>query len=169
MSTVTSAGTSLVFKNTEYAQRFIPLLSPAQCLYVLTDDNPPAIDELRSNGAYVACLLTIARPEQPGSAQETKKGKARDAEREAALSVLSAGILRNIEPIPPPSIVATVDIDRDVVLPTLEPVLVSMPLAEASQQASELIVQLKAEEVRNSSVSAIEFTYSWAGPGHGIT
>ena len=78
MSTVTSAGTSLVFKNTEYAQRFIPLLSPAQCLYVLTDDNPPAIDELRSNGAYVACLLTIARPEQPGSAQETKKGKGKE-------------------------------------------------------------------------------------------
>lgn len=45
------------------------------------------------------------------------------------------GILRNISPIPPPSIAATIDLDRDVVLPTLEPVLNSIDLQEASQAA----------------------------------
>ena len=45
------------------------------------------------------------------------------------------GILRNISPIPPPSIAATIDLDGDVVLPTLEPVLNSIDLQEASQAA----------------------------------
>jgi hypothetical protein len=34
----------------------------AQCLYVLTDDNLPAIVEFRSNAAYTSCLLSIVRP-----------------------------------------------------------------------------------------------------------
>ena len=50
-----------------------------------------------------------------------------------------AGILRNISPIPPPSIAATVDLDRDVVLPTLEPVLASIDLQEAAQTAQHAI------------------------------
>ena len=49
------------------------------------------------------------------------------------------GILRNITPIPPPSIAATVDLDRDVVLPTLEPVLTSIDLGEATQAAQHAI------------------------------
>ena len=50
-----------------------------------------------------------------------------------------AGILRNISPIPPPSIAATVDLDRDVILPTLEPVLGSIDLQEASQAAQHAV------------------------------
>ncbi|KAF7793565.1 hypothetical protein EIP86_004679 [Pleurotus ostreatoroseus] len=114
------------------------------------DDNPPAIDELRPNGAYTACLLAIARPEQHQDQDQVsdkakEKAKAPGPEiaedREVALRVLCSGILRNITPIPPPSIAATVDIDRDVVLPTLEPVLTSLALPEAAQRAQELITQ----------------------------
>ena len=76
-------------------------------------------------------------------------GKAKDTsdDREVALRVLCAGIMKNIEPIPPPSIAATVDVDRDVVLPTLEPVLSSVNLQEAEKQAQQLIEQVKVEEV----------------------
>lgn len=51
----------------------------------------------------------------------------------------SSGILRNISPIPPPSIAATLDLDRDVVLPTLEPALTSIDLPEAVQTAQHAI------------------------------
>ncbi|THG94495.1 hypothetical protein EW026_g6991 [Hermanssonia centrifuga] len=95
--------------------------SAAQCLYVLTDDNWPATNELRTNGAYTACLLSIVVPDEE--------------------SLKANGIMRNIVPIPPPSIASTVDIDRDIVLPTLEPVLASISTAEASQRAQELIAQ----------------------------
>lgn len=47
--------------------------------------------------------------------------------------------MKNISPIPPPSIAATVDLDRDVVIPVLEPVLSSISLSEASQLAHDLI------------------------------
>lgn len=118
---------------------------------MLTDDNPPATSELRANGAYAACLLNVVRPDAQDGEVPTKKanGKAKDTsdDREVTLRVLCSGIMRNIEPIPPPSIAATVDVDRDVVLPTLEPVLSSLSLSDAAQQATQLIVQVKAEEV----------------------
>lgn len=47
--------------------------------------------------------------------------------------------MKNIAPIPPPSIAATVDLDRDVVIPALEPVLSLISLSEASQLAHDLI------------------------------
>lgn len=50
--------------------------------------------------------------------------------------------MRNVAPFPPPSIAATVDVDRDVVLPALEPVLSSVSLPEAAQQAEHLIGQV---------------------------
>ena len=119
---------------------------------MLTDDNPPATSELRANGAYAACLLSIVRPEPHNGGVPTEKanGKAKDTtdDHEVTLQVLCAGIMKNIEPIPPPSIAATVDVDRDVVLPSLEPVLSSLPLPDAAQRATQLIVQVKAEEVR---------------------
>lgn len=52
-----------------------------------------------------------------------------------------AGILRNISPIPPPSVAATVDVDRDIVLPTLEPILFMISLPEAAQLAQEQIAK----------------------------
>lgn len=51
------------------------------------------------------------------------------------------GILRNISPIPPPSVAATVDVDRDIVLPTLTPVLSLVSLPEAAQLAEEQIAK----------------------------
>ena len=35
--------------------------SEAQCLYVLTDDNYPAISDVKSDASYISCLLSIAR------------------------------------------------------------------------------------------------------------
>ncbi|EMD42255.1 hypothetical protein CERSUDRAFT_110786 [Gelatoporia subvermispora B] len=112
--------------------------SAAQCLYVLTDENPSAINELRADAAYTACLLSIVRPSESAPAVNGKD-KEKAIERALALRVLCCGILRNISPIPPPSVAATVDLDRDVVLPTLEPVLSSISLPEMSRKAQELV------------------------------
>ena len=35
--------------------------SEAQCLYVLTDDNYPAISDVRTDASYISSLLSIAR------------------------------------------------------------------------------------------------------------
>ncbi|GJE89540.1 fungal symportin 1-like domain-containing protein [Phanerochaete sordida] len=116
------------------------ITSAAQSLYVLTDDNPPISNEVRSNGEYTACLLAIARGDE-----ETRKpnGKGKDVsdDRETALRVLCTGILRNVSPIPPPSVAAMVDIDNELILPTLLPVISSVSLSEISQRVQELIAQ----------------------------
>ncbi|KAL4253634.1 Armadillo-like helical [Abortiporus biennis] len=112
--------------------------SAAQCLYVLTDDNYVAINEVRTNAEYTACLLGIVQPEP---SLPNGKGKDTSDDRAAALRVLCCGILRNITPIPPPSIAATVDIDKDIVLPVLEPILSSVSLPEIAQRALELAEQ----------------------------
>lgn len=51
------------------------------------------------------------------------------------------GVLRHVVPIPPPSIAATLEIDRDVVIPTLQPVISSLSIAEASERVTELLQQ----------------------------
>ena len=114
-------------------------------MYVLTDDNYPAIQEVRSNGAYTACLLSVARPDE--DQKPNGKGKATGDDREVTLRVLCAGILKNISPIPPPSIAALADIDNEVVLPTLQPILASISLQEVTSRVQELIAQ----EVRAKS------------------
>ncbi|KAI0686648.1 armadillo-type protein [Cytidiella melzeri] len=113
--------------------------SAAHCLYVLTDDNPPAMQEVRCNGAYTACLLAVARPDE--DQKPNGKGKAASDDREVALRVLCSGILKNVSPIPPPSIAALADIDNEVLLPTLQPVVASVSLFEVTQRAQELIAQ----------------------------
>lgn len=50
------------------------------------------------------------------------------------------GILRNVAPLPPPSAVAALDLDKDVVLPVLVPVVSAVSLTEASH-AVEVLVQ----------------------------
>jgi hypothetical protein len=49
---------------------------PAQCLYVLTEDNDPAIETLRSESSYVSTLLEIAKAEAPSISisEEGNKG-----------------------------------------------------------------------------------------------
>ncbi|KAL1951704.1 hypothetical protein VTO73DRAFT_853 [Trametes versicolor] len=114
--------------------------SAAQCLYVLTDENRPIIEEVRTNAEYTACLLSIVRPDEAAPKPNGKDKATTSDERTTAFRVLTCGILRNISPIPPPSIAATVDLDRDVVLPTLEPVL-STDLQEAAEAAQHAIDQ----------------------------
>ncbi|KAI0640125.1 armadillo-type protein [Trametes polyzona] len=115
--------------------------SAAQCLYVLTDENRPIIEEVRTNAEYTACLLAIVSPDDAASKANGKEKDTMSDARATAFRVLTCGILRNISPIPPPSIAATVDLDRDVVLPTLEPVLSSTDLQEAAQAAQRAIDQ----------------------------
>lgn len=67
------------------------LCSPiiAQCLYVLSDDNPSFIEEIRSDAAYAACLLSITR-----EGEISMNGKAKDVPdvRGPMLRVLCCGM-----------------------------------------------------------------------------
>ncbi|KIK70596.1 hypothetical protein GYMLUDRAFT_65816 [Collybiopsis luxurians FD-317 M1] len=110
-----------------------PLLAAAQCLYVLTDDNEPAITSLKSNAGYISCLFSIAQ------STANEKGKDPNDHRHITLKVLSSGILRNISPLPPPSSASLVDVDKDIVLPLLQPVISSASLSEAAVRAQQAI------------------------------
>lgn len=114
-----------------------PVTSAAQCLYVLTDDNYPAISDVQTDAGYIACLLSIARRENGGLDQVDP--------RTVTLSVLAAGILRNVSPIPPPSAASFVDIDKDVVLPLLQPIISSISLPDISTTVQELVHRFSSE------------------------
>ncbi|KAF8506519.1 ARM repeat-containing protein [Russula emetica] len=115
--------------------------SAAQCLYVLTDDNPPIADEIRVNFSYVSCLLEITKAR--GGARDVKgKGPAAE-ERAVALSILACGILRNLAPFPPPSSIASVDLDKEILLPVLVPVVSSVSLQEATEAVRGLVLALQ--------------------------
>ncbi|KAA1467810.1 ARM repeat-containing protein [Dentipellis sp. KUC8613] len=116
--------------------------SAAQCLYVLTDDNRPAIEEIRSNLSYAPALLEIARSTDLAS---DPKGKSPVVEERAVtLRVLGCGILRNVSPLPPPSAVALIDLEKEVLLPVLAPVASSVSLVEATDAVNS-IIQRQAE------------------------
>ncbi|KAF8167406.1 armadillo-type protein [Crassisporium funariophilum] len=104
-----------------------PVTAAAQCLYVLTDDNYPAITEVRHDAGYISCLLAVARQEHTNTDP-----------RSIALSVLAAGTLRNISPIPPPSEASLIDIDKDIVLPLLQPVISGISLSDATKAVQDL-------------------------------
>lgn len=53
----------------------------------MTDDNQPAIDELRSNAAYSACLLEIVRSEDAARGRDNEV----IGDRLAMLKVLGTG------------------------------------------------------------------------------
>ncbi|KAI0053405.1 ARM repeat-containing protein [Auriscalpium vulgare] len=115
--------------------------SAAQCLYVLTDDNAPAIEDVRTNLDHIACLLAIAN-----ARASDRKGKApASEERAAALSILACGILRNLAPIPPPSAAASLDLDKDVLLPVLVPAITSTSVAEATAAVQQLLARQAGE------------------------
>ncbi|KAJ7208068.1 armadillo-type protein [Mycena pura] len=109
----------------------------AQCLYVLTDDNYPAIADIRSDASYVACLISIVSNQNPTGRKEADPADA----RQVTLRVLASGILRNVSPLPPPSVASAIDVDKDIVLPQLRPVITSISLADASASALQLISQ----------------------------
>ncbi|KAF8899116.1 armadillo-type protein [Infundibulicybe gibba] len=110
-----------------------PVTSAAHCLYVLTDDNQPAILDVKSDAGYLSCLLSIAQSNAGGSTKNTQ--------RQNAVNILAAGILRNISPLPPPSAVSSVDIDKDIVLPLLRPTISSVNLPDISNRVQQLLTQ----------------------------
>jgi hypothetical protein len=59
----------------------------AHCLYVLTDDNYPAISDIRADASYLTCLLDIVRPREVSYG----KGKEPSDQRSVTLGVLVAG------------------------------------------------------------------------------
>ncbi|QRV94785.1 ARM repeat-containing protein [Ceratobasidium sp. AG-Ba] len=85
----------------------------AQCLYVLSEDNPPAIQSIRSESEYIACLVAIS------TAQQTPN----DNERDMGIRVLACGTLRNISPLPATMNASSIDIDRSIALPLITPLL----------------------------------------------
>ncbi|QRV80293.1 ARM repeat-containing protein [Ceratobasidium sp. AG-Ba] len=85
----------------------------AQCLYVLSEDNPPAIQSIRSESEYIACLVAISTaPQTPN-----------DNERDVGIRVLACGTLRNISPLPATMNASSIDIDRSIALPLITPLL----------------------------------------------
>ncbi|KAG1749751.1 ARM repeat-containing protein [Suillus paluster] len=113
----------------------------AQCLYVLTDDNQPAIDELRSSAAFSTCLLEIVHNEGDVRSKDNEAF----GDRLTMLKVLSSGILSNVSPLPPPSAASGVDVGKEIVLPLLQPVVASVSLIESSALAENLVAKLALE------------------------
>ncbi|KAF9055965.1 armadillo-type protein [Panaeolus papilionaceus] len=116
-----------------------PVLSAAQSLYVLTDDNVPAIKEVKNDASYIACLLSIAQQEIKHDLNTQKDP------RVVTLAVLAAGTLRNIIPIPPPSAASFVDLDKEVVLPLLQPVISSISIQDVTNTVQELLHRQETE------------------------
>ncbi|KAH0838109.1 ARM repeat-containing protein [Lanmaoa asiatica] len=118
------------------------VVAAAQSLYVLTDDNRIAIDEVRSYAAYSSCLFDIVRCNE-----HDPKGKSKDLSRDRfeTLKVLSqlgsTGIMSNVSPLPPPTAVSTVDVNNDLLLPILRPVISSVSLDEVARQVQALITR----------------------------
>ena len=78
LAPVTSAGTCV---QNPWKRLLGRLICPeAQCLYVLTDDNYPAISDIKADASYISCLLSIAR--QASTSNDS---------RTVTLSVLAAG------------------------------------------------------------------------------
>ncbi|KAF5385007.1 hypothetical protein D9615_001213 [Tricholomella constricta] len=125
-----------------------PVTAAAHCLYVLTDDNYPAISDIRADAGYISCLLDIVR------STKALNGKAKVPldPRSTTLKVLCSGILRNLSPLPPPTAASFVDIDKDIVLPLLQPVITPISLADASKVALEL-VEKQASEIQIENLS----------------
>ncbi|KAF8560138.1 ARM repeat-containing protein [Imleria badia] len=114
------------------------VVAAAQSLYVLTDDNQAAIEEVRSDAAYSSCLLDIVRCNE-----HDLKGKAKDLSRDRleTLKVLCCGIMSNVSPLPPPSAASTLDVVNELLLPVLRPVITSVSLDEMAAQVQELVTQ----------------------------
>ncbi|CAG8581852.1 15378_t:CDS:2 [Acaulospora colombiana] len=120
-------------------------VSLAQCLYVLTEENFPAIDELRTNATYVHCLLGLARGDgkfrSDSSERSTEDAQKMLSVRLLSLRTLVCGILRNILPLPSLMQASTIDIDRTVILPFLLPILPPNLMDHVTQVQSLLVLQ----------------------------
>jgi hypothetical protein len=88
--TVTSAGASRSFNFILFSPEGISdTIRAAQCLYVLTEDNPPVADVIRANFSYASCLLEIAKAR--GGVQEVSSKDAVAEERAVSLGILACG------------------------------------------------------------------------------
>jgi hypothetical protein len=64
----------------------------------------------------------------------------------------SAGILRNLAPFPPPSSIASIDLDKEVLMLVLVPVISSLSLQEATEAVRGLVqIQARHEPIFHSS------------------
>lgn len=73
------------------------LVPPAQCLYVLTDDNTPAVEALHADGSAISSLLAIAQAPN----QDIVFGSAGSVEQIYSLRVLSCGMVFSFKsPVP---------------------------------------------------------------------
>ncbi|KAF7334372.1 ARM repeat-containing protein [Mycena venus] len=98
-----------------------PVTAAAQCLYVLTDDNYPAIagtSAPTAGASHASCLSS--NPDE--NSVTMPNGKSADVPRPAG--ELNARMQASYEmspPIPPPSAASAIDVDKDIVLPQLQP------------------------------------------------
>ncbi|CAE6406722.1 unnamed protein product [Rhizoctonia solani] len=113
----------------------------AQCLYVLSEDNPPAIQNIRSESEYIACLVAISTaPQGPN-----------DDEWDIGVRVLACGSLRNISPLPAALNASSIDIDRSIALPLITPLL-SYSLDEAVGEVKKTLENPPAPVSQNNSL-----------------
>ncbi|CAE6387250.1 unnamed protein product [Rhizoctonia solani] len=113
----------------------------AQCLYVLSEDNPPAIQNIRSESEYIACLVAISTtPQGPN-----------DDEWDIGIRVLACGSLRNISPLPAALNASSIDIDRSIALPLITPLL-SYSLEEAVEEVKKTLVDPPAPAPQNNAL-----------------
>jgi hypothetical protein len=137
----------------------------AQCLYVLTEDNPPAYKHLRSESGWINTLVEVAREgwEKAGEPSNSKaaKGKGKATEgmeveapqglerKDMLLRILAAGTIRHIAPLPPLMPAAALDLDTTLIIPLLDQALgTDLPQINAE------VLRLSEELVRPSCVSA---------------
>ncbi|CUA76366.1 HEAT repeat-containing protein 3 [Mus musculus] [Rhizoctonia solani] len=113
----------------------------AQCLYVLSEDNPSAIQNVRSESEYIACLVAVSTaPQGPN-----------DDEWDIGIRVLACGSLRNISPLPAALNASAIDIDRSIALPLITPLL-SYSLDKAVEEVQKTLADPPAPPPQNNSL-----------------
>ncbi|KAF9270677.1 ARM repeat-containing protein [Marasmius fiardii PR-910] len=120
----------------------VPVMAAAQCLYVLTDENDAGILALKSDASYIACLLSITN-DKPKNLNG--KQKEPNDHRTLMIQILASGILRNISPLPPAVTGSIIDIDKEIILPLLQPVVSSVSLSEVATTAQQLVDSIASE------------------------
>ncbi|KAL4070726.1 ARM repeat-containing protein [Scleroderma citrinum] len=108
-------------------------------LYVLTDDNWPTIDAIRSNADYVSCLLDIVRSGENPPIEKNNNDASNN--RFVMLGVLCCGILGNLQPLPLPNTLSSLDVNQGLVFPLLQPVISSVSLDTVVEQVQGLVTR----------------------------
>ncbi|KAH7104899.1 ARM repeat-containing protein [Auriculariales sp. MPI-PUGE-AT-0066] len=115
-------------------------VAAAQCIFVLSDDNDAFAKELRTDGSCITCLVEIAQSEKPPApAQGGTPAVAAQDVRHTQLRVLSCAILKNLSPFPPMVPAAAIDIDNNIVLPLMAPLLTGTSLQAISERVATLV------------------------------